>query len=84
MACPLTDCLATATNHNHTHQEVHEHKAPVVPRTPSFYHWDLCYHHSESNALPTELRDRQSASVDEVAFLAYEQLGAGNYLFLIE
>ena len=35
-----------------------KHRAPVVPRTPDFWNRDVCCHHAESNALPTELRDR--------------------------
>ena len=35
-----------------------KHRAPVAPRTPDFWNWDVCCHHTESNALPTELRDR--------------------------
>ena len=34
------------------------HRAPVAPRTPDFWNRDVCCHHTESNALPTELRDR--------------------------
>ena len=32
-----------------------KYQAPVAPRTPDFCQRDLCFHHSESNALPTEL-----------------------------
>ena len=35
-----------------------KHQAPVAPRTPDFCNRDICCHHTESNALPTELRDR--------------------------
>ena len=34
-----------------------KHRAPVAPRTPDFWNRDICCHHTESNALPTELRD---------------------------
>ena len=37
-----------------------KHRAPVAPRTPDFWNRDVCCQHTESNALPTELRDRQS------------------------
>ena len=37
-----------------------KHRAPVAPRTPDFRNRDVCCHHTESNALPTELRDRLS------------------------
>ena len=36
-----------------------KHRAPVAPRTPDFWNRDVCCHHTESNALPTELRDRR-------------------------
>ena len=50
--------LRRATNHNHTHQEAHKHQAPVAPRNLDLSNRDMCFHHTESNALPTELRDR--------------------------
>ena len=57
----LTDFawLRPATNRNHTRQDAHKHQAPVAPRTPDLSHRDVRSHHSESNALPPELRDRQ-------------------------
>ena len=60
-AGPLTDftCLRPATSRNHTRQEAHKYQAPVAPRTPDLSHRDAFSHHAESNAPPTELRDRQ-------------------------
>ena len=57
-AGPPTDFawLRPATNRNHTRQEAHKHQAPVSPRTPDLFNRDACSHHTESSALPTELR----------------------------
>ena len=66
-AGPLTEFawLRPVANRNHTRQEADKYQAPVAPRTPDLFHRDACSHHAESNALPTELRDRQYAiSVD--------------------
>ena len=39
-----------------------KHRAPVALRTPDFRNRDVCCHHTESNALPTELRDLSQES----------------------
>ena len=33
-------------------------RAPVAPRTPDFWSRNVCWNHTQSSALPTELRDR--------------------------
>ena len=43
-----------------------KHRAPVAPRTPDFWNRDICCHHTESNALPTELRDRQIRAIRQI------------------
>ena len=35
--------------------ESHKHRAPVAPRAPNFCNRDVCPHHTESNAPPTDL-----------------------------
>ena len=52
----LTDFiwLPPATKRTHTRQEPHKHRAPA-PRTPELYNRDVYSHHTESNALSTEL-----------------------------
>ena len=57
-ARPVPFLTSRATNRNHTRLEAHEHQAPVTPRTPDLSTRDMCYHHTKSDALPTELRDR--------------------------
>ena len=58
-ASSLTAWLRPATNGNHTSQEANKHLEPVAPRTPDFCNRSVRSHETDSNALPTELRNRR-------------------------
>ena len=47
--------LPPTTTISATCQESYKYRASVAPRTPYFCYRDVCSHHTESNALPTEV-----------------------------